>query len=434
MPEKGTRLYFKNYQRKMRVPFVVYADFEAFTTPIMTCRPSDDKSYTFQYQKHTPCGYSYYIKCFDDNLFPPILRHYTIKDKDVSVSGNVAKSFVKSLEEDIVDIYNQFKFKKNMKITKKQQASFREATTCHICEGDFTARTEEETKVRDHCHLTGKYRGAAHSKCNLEFKLPEFYPVIFHNLSGYDTHMFIKELAEMQDPLQDVGLTETKGGIDCIAKTEENYVSFSKTIVVDVYDKGEGKKEVKREIRFIDSLKFMNSSLSELASNLTKHPDLERHFKGTQLELVKRKGFFPYDYMDCFGRLSETCLPPIECWYSKLDDKDISTQDYAHAQLVWDEFQMKTMKDYHDLYLMTDVLLLAEVFEEFRNVCLKHYKLDPAWYYTTPGLAWDACLKMTQVNLELLHDQDMLLMVEKGIRGGVSMISTRYSKANNKYM
>ena len=95
---------------------------------------------------------------------------------------------------------------------------------------------------------------------------------------------------------------------------------------------------------------------------------------------------------------------------------------------------MKTMRDYHDLYQETDVLLLADVFEEFRNVCLRHYKLDPAWYYTSPGLAWDACLKMTGVNLELLHDQDMLLMVEKGIRGGVSMISKRYGRANNKYM
>ena len=95
---------------------------------------------------------------------------------------------------------------------------------------------------------------------------------------------------------------------------------------------------------------------------------------------------------------------------------------------------MRSLRDYHDLYLKTDVLLLADVFEEFRNVCLRHYKLDPAWYYTSPGLAWDACLKMTRVSLELLHDQDMLLMVEKGIRGGVSMISTRHGKTNNEYM
>ena len=178
----------------------------------------------------------------------------------------------------------------------------------------------------------------------------------------------------------------------------------------------------------------MASSLSRLASNLTSYPDLQRYFVGKQLELVRRKGVYPYDYMDCFERLDETCLPPIECFYSKLNDEGIEQDDYVHAQNVWKEFQMKTMRDYHDLYLKTDVLLLADVFEEFRNICLENYGLDPAWYYTTPALAWDACLKTTQVRLELLHDQDMLLMIERCIRGGVSMITTRYSKANHKFM
>ena len=429
MPKKGETLQFKNHHRKMRVPFVVYADFECFTRPISTCAPSNEHSYTQQYQKHKPCSYSYYIKCFDDELFPPVLRRYMIKDENT----NVAKSFVKSLEEDIVDIYNQFKGKKGIKITKEEERDFKKATICHICEGSF-GETEQDTKVRDHCHLTGSYRGAAHNKCNLEFKLPKFYPVIFHNLEKYDAHLFIKELAEAQDPLKRAGVTETNGGIGCIARTEENYVSFRKEIVVDVFFKDGKWREVKREIRFIDSLKFMNSSLEKLAGNLTSFPDLEQYFKGDQLELVKRKGVYPYDYMNCIERLGETSLPPIECFYSKLNDTNISKKDYAHAQLVWETFQMKTMKDYHDLYLMTDVLLLSCVFEEFRNICLHHYNLDPAWYYTTPGLAWDACLKMTKVELELLHDQDMLLMIEKGTFGGVSMISTRFGKANNKYM
>ena len=430
MPKKGEMLRFKNFHRKMRVPFVVYADFECFTRPISTCSKSDEQSYTKQYQKHKPCGYSYYIKCFNDELFPPVLRRYTIEDENT----NVAKSFVKSLEEDIVDIYNQFKWEKRMRITKEEQRDFEKATVCHICEGTFGEIEDDDRKVRDHCHLTGLYRGAAHNKCNLQFKVPKFYPVIFHNLEKYDAHLFIKELAEVQDPLHAAGLSKASGGIKCIARTEENYVSFSKEIVVDVFTK-EGKDwEVKRVIRFIDSIKFMNSSLEKLASNLSSFPDLEHYFKGQKLELVKSKGVYPYDYMDCISRLGETSLPPIECFHSKLNDTSISEKDYTHAQLVWDTFEMKTMKDYHYLYLMTDVLLLSCVFEEFRNICLHHYDLDPAWYYTTPGLAWDACLKMSKVELELLHDQDMLLMVEKGVFGGVSMISTRYGKANNKYV
>ena len=429
MPKMGEKLCFKNFRRKMRVPFVVYADFECFTRPISSCAPSDEQSYTRQYQKHKPCGYSYLIKCFDEELFPPVLKRFTIEDENT----NVAMSFVKSLEEDIVDIYDRTKWKKRMRFSKKEERSYEEATVCHICEGSFGGG-EEERKVRDHCHLTGLYRGAAHNECNLEFKLPKFYPVIFHNLEKYDAHLFIKELAEVQDPLKKVGVTETNGGMGCIARTEENYVSFRKEIVVDVFSKDGKWREVKREIRFIDSLKFMNSSLEKLAGNLTSFPDLEHYFEGPQLELVKRKGVYPYDYVNCISRLGETSLPPIECFYSKLNDTNISQEDYAHAQLVWDTFEMKTMKDYHDLYLTTDVLLLSCVFEEFRNICLDHYNLDPAWYYTTPALAWDACLRMSKVELELLHDQDMLLMIEKGTFGGVSMISTRYGKANNKYM
>ena len=423
MPKKGTILDFKNHCRKMRVPFIVYADFESFTEPILTCSPSDDKSYTQQYQKHTPCSYCYYIKCFDDELFHPILRRYTVTKKDVSVGG----IFVRNLEADIKKIYKKFKCKKEIIPTQEEEREFEEATVCHICEKLLYDKKGWD-KVRDHCHLTGRYRGAAHNHCNLAFKLPKFYPVLFHNLSGYDTHMFIKDLAE------------SPGEIKCIAKTEENYISFTKTIVVDSFVKWKEEisnyKEirVRREIRFLDSFKFMASRLEKLVNNLSNFPNLQRHFEGEQLGLVKRKGVYPYDYMSSFERLSETCLPPIECWYSRLNDSNISESDFKHANEVWDTFQMKTMEDYHNLYHQTDVLLLADVFERFRDICLFHYKLDPAWYFTAPGLAWDACLKMTRVELELLHDQDMLLMVEKGIRGGVSMISTRHGKANNKYM
>ena len=282
---------------------MVYADFEAFTESISTCSPSDDKSYTKQYQRHKPCSFSYYIKCFDDNLFPPQLKHYTISKED----ENVGKIFVESLEKDIVEIYDEFKYKKNMKITKKEERGFQKATDCHICENPLN-----NDKVRDHCNLTGRYRGAAHRQCNLDYKLPSFYPVIFHNISGYDSHMFIKDLAEVKGPLEIEGLSETRGKISCISKTEEDYISFSKTIVVDIYDKDGKKIEIKRRIRFIDSFRFMQKSLSELATNLTSYPNLSRYFEGEQLELVKRKGVYLYDYMNCFERLAETSLPPIE--------------------------------------------------------------------------------------------------------------------------
>lgn len=138
--------------------------------------------------------------------------------------------------------------------------------------------------------------------------------------------------------------------------------------------------------------------------------------------------------MDSLSKFKDSQPPQNDAFYSKLNDEHISEDDDQHAHQVWKEFECKSMKDYHDLYLKSDVPLLVDVFENFRQVCIANYELDPVRYYTVSGLAWDAALKKTHVNLELLTDPDMLLMFEKGIRGGISMIPKRYAKANNKNM
>eukprot|EP00794_Sanderia_malayensis_P002657 gene2657-biopygen2200 len=140
-------------------------------------------------------------------------------------------------------------------------------------------------------------------------------------------------------------------------------------------------------------------------------------------DLLTRKGVYPYDWVDSIEKMQETCLPPKEAFYNKLYDSSISDEDYTYAQQVWQFFKCQTFQDYHELYLKTDVLLLADVFESFRKQSLKFYKLDPAHYLTAPSLAWDAMLKMTGVTLELLSEEkkDIHLMIEDGIRGGVSI-------------
>ena len=140
-----------------------------------------------------------------------------------------------------------------------------------------------------------------------------------------------------------------------------------------------------------------------------------------------RKGVYPYEYMDTSDRFIEPKLPPKEAFYSKLSDAHISDEDYTHAKKVWATFGYKTLGDYSDLYCRTDVLLLADVFEMFRKMCLRQYGLDPAHYYTSPGLSWDAQLKKTGVELELLTDYDQHLFIEKGMRGGISMVSKRHA-------
>ena len=418
MPSPGSSISFKNVERMGRVPFIIYADIESLLKPISRCEPSPEISSTNKTQMHEPISFSYYIKCFDDSVWNLEPRTYTGED--------AMQKFIEWLEEDVKNIANIPS--KKMIFGKKEEIDFNNATKCWLCKGELG-----EDKVRDHCHYTGRYRGAAHNVCNLKYKKPSYTPVVFHNLANYDAHLFIKTL----------GYDE--GNINCIANNEEKYISFSKEVTVRTYSKkavdAEGdfyyeQKPVKHNIRFIDSFKFMSTSLNKLVNNLpeTALKNVGKYYMGDKLDFIKRKGVYPYEYMDSVERFKETKLPTKESFYSSLNDNHINDEDYEHAKKVWDAFEMKSLEDYHELYNKTDVLLLADVFENFRDICVANYDLDPAHYYTAPGLAWDACLKITEVKLELLSDVDMLLMIEKGIRGGVSMVSKRFAKANNKYI
>ena len=150
--------------------------------------------------------------------------------------------------------------------------------------------------------------------------------------------------------------------------------------------------------------------------------------------MLLKKGVFPYECMYSWETFNETALPPKKDFYSNLNLENISDGDYLHAQKVWDVFEIKNLGEYHDLYVQSHILLLSDIFENFRNMCLDIYELDSAYFVSAPGLAWQACLKKTKVELELLTDYDMILMTEKGIRGGICQASHRHVKANNPYM
>ena len=416
MPKKeDSILKYKNFERQFPLPFVAYADFECFTKPMSSCCPNPEDSYNYNYQKHEPSGFCIFIKGVVGKRIKPI--SYTKKEED----EDIAKIFVEKISEATRGIYNDFyRRRKPLKLTQDEQKSFGKAKFCHICNKELL-----KDKVRDHCHFTGQYRGAAHNSCNLQCRKPFTLPVIFHNLQAYDAHLFIKQLASLP------------GKLKCIPSTEEKYISFSKKFKVDEYmsKKFDKMMPIYFEIRFIDSYKFLQTSLANLVSNLQKDDfyNTKREFK-KNVDLLTRKGVYPYDYVSSLKKLSETQLPSKEEFYSKLNDENISEDDYQHAINVWNTFNCKTIRDYHDLYLKSDVLLLADVFENFRKTCMEHYNLDPAHYFTSPGLAWDACLKETGQQLQLLVDYDMLLMFERGIRGGITHISKRYAEANNKYM
>ncbi|KYN16170.1 hypothetical protein ALC57_11581, partial [Trachymyrmex cornetzi] len=263
--------------------------------------------------------------------------------------------------------------------TRDDWENFTSASHCHVCEKLFM---KDDMRVRDHCHLTRRYRGPAHSNCNLNYKDSHCIPVVFHNSSGYDVHFMggscptgcyphfiIKEIA-----------TTYEGHVDLLPITKEKYISFTKHVDSTKIDQ---KNCV--QLRFIDSYRFLASSLDKLSSflNNDKLWVLRREFSNSSEEnfnLLTRKGVFPYEYIDCSEKLNELCLPPRKSFYSSLTDSTVSESYYARAVNVWLRFSVQTLGEYSDLYLKTDVFLLADVFENFRANCIASYGFDPAYW------------------------------------------------------
>ena len=413
MPTKDNSiLKFNNFHKQLPVPFVIYSDFEAITEKIHGCQPNDDKSYTEAYQRHTDCGYGYKVVCCYDDKYTKPLQIYR--------GEKAVYKFMEAMLEEVKYCKNVMKkdFNRPLRMTKDNEKEFQKADKCHICDKKYN---ETDVRVRDHCHITGQYRGSAHQDCNLNFQITDKIPVIFHNLRGYDSHFIMQEIGEI---VKKHTYTNKKGekcqmNINAIPNNMEKYMAFM----------------LGNHLTFIDSFQFMSSSLDKLVSNLPKESLIytSQKFKGKELDLMSQKGVYPYDFMDSFDKFNEK-LPPKEEFYSILNDEHISDEDYEHAQNVWNTFNLKNMGEYHDLYLKSDILLLADVFENFRKTCLQYYKLDPCHYFTSPGLSWDAMLKMTKMQLQLMTDIDMFQFIEKGMRGGTSYIANRYGEANNKYM
>ena len=176
-------------------------------------------------------------------------------------------------------------FNKNLIMSAEEEEQFERSEICWICD-----KIIDDNKVRDHCHITGKYRGAALWNCNINLKISKKLPIIFHNLRGYDSHLFFKELSKFNC------------NINVIPNGLEKYMSFT----------------LNKNIIFIDSMLFMNSSLDKLVKNLNGFKYLSKVFKDEQLELVKKKGIYPYKYMNCFKRFKEDCLPDKDCFFNSL--------------------------------------------------------------------------------------------------------------------
>ena len=308
-----------------------------------------------KYQKHAPSCWSFFLKSYT-NILTSCCKSQVLKDDE-----NIVKNFVNTLM--------------------------------------FTIRTNIE-----------KYK----RKTEI---LPSHTPVYFHNLKGYDAHLFIIELAE-----------HGYGGMSVLPSNEKNYISFSKYIIVD------GKKH---EIRFLDSLRILDASIEQLAYEISTEELKEtiKYFPDVPIDILKGKGFYPYDYMNSKEKLKENILPTHSHFFSSLKNKNVTLDEYEKARKGWKAFNCKTMGDYTKIYCIRDVLLLCDIFENFRTINKNEYDVDPLISgYTLPGISWANMLRYTKQEIKLITDRETYEDFEKGIRGGVSMCIVRYAKANNKYM
>ena len=320
----------------MRVPFKIYAHFECILKKNKKYdkNGNSDSSWSVKMQDHVPCRFGNKVVCIDSRFTKDIViyRGKYCVDKFVDAILSEYK-YCKGVMRD--------HFNKNLIMSMEEEECFQLANKCWICGKLFELLDE---KVRDHCHISVKFKGAAHFSCNANFKISKKVPVIFHNLKGYDGHLIMR------------GLSNFDVVIDVIPCGLEKYMAII----------------VNRNLVFIDSMQFMNDSLNSLVKNLvdTDFKHLSRKSSGERLEVVKEKGVDPYEYMNSFKKFDECELPNKHAFFSLLKGKVISDEDYSRVMMVWNVFDIKNLGEYHDLYLKTDVLLLRDVFEKFIDVCL----------------------------------------------------------------
>ena len=397
-------LKFTDFQKQMKCPFVIYCDFETLNRDVSTCKPNPNKSSNTTTKHLDVSSYGYKRVC--------TVPHFT-KETFIYRGPDASRHFIQSLIKEAEEIQEILKHIEPLQMTEDDELDFANATHCFICAKPF--EKNESNKVIDHDHLSGLYRGASRRFCNLMFQIPKFIPVIFHGLRNFDSHIICQCIGEYE---------MEKRNITCIPQNMERYISFSLG-----------------NLRFLDSYQFFSSSLECLTENLKSNGGLKyfNHFSSEFEDkiiatLLLRKNVFPYDYMNDESKFLETSLPPKEVFYSNVKKAHISDEDYMHACNVFSTLGLAELGDYNDVYLKTDVLLLCDIFENFRNVSQRDYNLDPCHFYSAPGLSWASMLRMTKVNLQLITEIDDLILWERAVRGGVSQIADRYAVANNPYL
>jgi len=396
IPE-NTHLQFNEWQKSVPMSYVVYADFES------VLEKCNDNNSNDKIQKHMPIMASYLLvphRIHNEVTLPMRYEHFYGPDCIVK--------FLESLEQtakDVHDWYNQNARQPMLPLTFEQEQSFRNAQVCHMCKKSFHLLNP---KVRDHCHVSGLYIGAAHSMCNIKRQQRRFLPVLFHNLRKYDMHHIMKHA------IHNFNIWD----LSPIAQTSETFLALTCYL---------GKGVI---LRFIDSLQFISCSLDNAAKQL-KPCDLKLTSTLPFQTRNRGKAIFPYSYVDSIAKLEQpsNTLPPRVEFFDPLSNSISCTeQEYYDANITYQTWQCRNLRDYYENYLKIDVFLLADVFENFRTIAFEEDGLEPVHFYSIPGMSWASAMKMTNAKLELLRDIEMYEWFESGIRGGMAFVNQHYAK------
>ncbi len=399
---KDQYLSFKNVEFMHEFPYVMYCDFES----VLMKTNQEISLKNISTHKHIPASYAFIIIKGESEVFYKSFYRGFDCMKVFLNDLNIQSMIISANLEEIVEM---------IPLTENEMIEHESTEYCYLCKEKFSDIDVDLKKVYDHCHLTGKYRGAAHQSCNLRYKMPKKIPLIFHNLKNYDSHFII-------------GSISNKNFINCdiIAQSLEKFIAFT----LD-------------SVQVLDSFQFLPASLSELVDNLRKSnydfPITTKIFENKtnnlkeRKELLMKKSFFPYEYIDDFSKYDEPTLPKRKCFYSSLSLNTISKEDYKFAKKIWEIFEFENLGEYSDFYNLLDTSLLADAFQKFRRVMKNTHSLEPCHFFSIPGLTFYAALKYTNVKLELIQDVDIYQMLEKGIRGGINGVMKRIAKANNEF-
>ena len=371
------QLEFEDYYMKVPVPIRVYADFECIN------QPQKDLKALF---RQIPIAVGYYL------ISPFESKYYSYFGTDCTGGQqSCIKWFVNKMftSEKLASKY--FKTNLELEMSQEEEVQFEQAEKCWFCENPL-----DDTKVRDHDHLTGKNRGAAHNICNIQSqqRSSSFVPIFFHNFSGYDCHLIFEEFL--------IQAFEKGYEPRIIPKSMENYVSIQVGW-----------------LRFLDSYRFLSSSLNKLVKSLDSLPIMDEN--GFIDKLFKKKLAYPYEYfkLDIFDKPLNLTK---EDYWSTLTQSYSSDDDIKRTQELIVKNKIKNGRELTMLYLKMDVLQLADVFESFVESSTREYKVNPLFSYSLPGYTWKAGLKLTNTKLNFIKDKDLLLLLENNIRGGISSV------------